>query len=135
MNVRDWLLEDKQDDNSHNESHTVNGGLCHSAEEVVAKARMSMEEKLKRAALGTVKMTKWLKQTPATNLEWDDDPDLPELDEIKDIKERELEKVQMEKGMTEGICSEVVVELVTMVEAVSMANNVMEQIIDRRGRA
>ena len=76
-----------------------------SVEEVVAKPMMSKEEKLKRAALGTMKMTKWLKQTPATTLEWDDDPDLPELEEIKDIDERELEKDQMEKDIAKGICS------------------------------
>ena len=51
-----------------------------SVEEVVAKPRMSKEEKLKRAAVGTMKMTKWLKQTPATTVKWDDDPDLPELE-------------------------------------------------------
>ena len=96
-----------------------------SVEKVVAKPRMSMDEKLKRAAVGTMKMKKWLKQKPATVLEWDDDPDLPELEEISNIEERELEKVQMEREMAEEICSKVVVELVTMVEAVSLANNVM----------
>ena len=84
MNVRDWLLENKQEDNNPDGSHTINRGLCQSApvktermkqlelsfktetgrmfamesvDEVVAKPRMSKEEKLKRAAVGTMKMT------------------------------------------------------------------------------
>ena len=32
--------------------------------------------------------------------------------------------------MAEGICREVVVELVTIVEAVSVAENMMEQLVD-----
>ena len=58
---------------------------------------------MKRAAVGTMKMTKWLKQNPATTLEWDDDPDLPELEESSDIEERELENVQLEREMAEEI--------------------------------
>ena len=56
-----------------------------SVEEVVTKPRMSKEEKLKRAAVGTMKMTRWLMQKPSTSLEWDDDTDLPE--EISDRRE------------------------------------------------
>ena len=155
MNVRDWLLEVKQEDNNSSEPKTVSGDVCHSVsvqtvktdkmkqmelsfrlekgrmfapesvKEMVTKPRLSKEEKLKRAAVGTMKMTKWLKQTPAKTWEWDDDPNLPELEEIEDIEERELEKIRVEKEMAEEICSEVVVGLITMVEAVSMANNVM----------
>ena len=78
-----------------------------SVEEVVTKPRMSKEEKLKRAAVGTMKMTRWLMQKPSTSLEWDDDTDLPELEEISDIEERRLEKVRLEREMAEEICSEV----------------------------
>ena len=161
MNVRDWLLEDKKEDNNSTEPNTISSVVCHSVpvqtvktekmkqlelsfkletgrmfatesvKEMVTKPRMSKEEKLKKAAIGTLKMTTWLKQMPAKTMEWDDDPDLPELEEIKDIEERELEKVRMEKEMADGICREVVVELITMTEAVSMASNVMEQIVDK----
>ena len=31
MNVRDWLLEDKQVDDKPTRSHYINGGLCHLA--------------------------------------------------------------------------------------------------------
>ena len=39
-----------------------------SVNEVVTKPRMSKEEKLRKAAIGTLKMTTWLKQMPAKTM-------------------------------------------------------------------
>ena len=48
------------------------------------------------------------------------------MEEIIEIEKRELEKVRLE--MAREICREVMVELVTMVEAVSVTEKVMEQV-------
>ena len=48
--------------------------------------KLSKEEKLARAAIGWKKMTDWLVAAPGR--EWDDDPDLPELEAIEEIEEK-----------------------------------------------
>ena len=62
---------------------------------------------------------------PSTKLEWDGDPDLPELEEIEEIEKRELEKVRQERVMAREVCMEITLEMVTKVEAVSVAENMM----------
>ena len=67
-----------------------------SVEEVVPKTRVSKDEKLKQAAVETRKMTSWLVPKVTKQLEWDDDPDLPEMEEKEEIEKRELAKIHQE---------------------------------------
>ena len=46
MNVRDWLLEDTQEDNNSTEPHTVSGVVCHSVSVQTVKT-----EKMKQLEL------------------------------------------------------------------------------------
>ena len=55
------------------------------------KKKLSTEEPLKLAAVGTKKITGWLVKT---SVEWDDDPDIPELEEIDVIEQREATKAE-----------------------------------------
>ena len=70
------------------------------------KERLSKEEKLSRAAIGSKKITSWLAKEDPLMEEWDDDPDLPELEEIEFIERREKEKAEKQaetRMLVEGI--------------------------------
>ena len=49
------------------------------------------------ALVGTKKMTPWLVPKMTKLLEWDDDPVLPEMEEIGEIEKRELARIHREK--------------------------------------
>jgi hypothetical protein len=92
--------------------------------------RMSKEEKLEIAAKGSRKVTDWIIRTPGPDREWDDDPDLPELEEIDAIEAREAEKDEVLRQAMETMAMEMVMELVTSVEATSVAGNIMSVIVE-----
>ena len=73
--------------------------------------KLSKEELLEMAAVGTTKITNWLVKTTT---EWDDDPDLPELEEISEIEKREeikKENREIVKDVLEDMMEEAVRKL------------------------
>ena len=73
-------------------------------------------------------MTDWLVR--AGNKEWDDDPDLPELEAIEQIEKREQERLAEEKEGVRNICGVLVDDIVNVLEATSMASNIMEGVLE-----
>ena len=86
-----------------------------------------MEEKLARAAIGCKKMTDWLVAAPS--IEWDDDPDLPEIEAVEDIERREQARIVEEKEGIRNLCEVMVMDIVSKLEARSSACNIMEEVL------
>ena len=97
------------------------------AETPSTSRKLSKEEKLARAAIGCRKLTDWLVAAP--RLEWDDDPDLPEIEAVEDIERREQARMIEEKEGIRNMCKVMVMDLVSKVEARSSASNIMEEVI------
>ena len=89
--------------------------------------KLSKEEKLAKAAIGSRKMTDWLVR--AADKEWDDDPDLPELEEIEQIEKREQTKLSEQREGVRSLCEALVSDIVNVLEATSSATNIMEEVV------
>ena len=78
---------------------------------------MTKKEKLEAAARWSGKLTSWQRPTPnrGTCIEWDENPDIPEMEEIREIEEREIAKVGA---------------IVDGVQAESEAGNVVEMTVE-----
>ena len=100
--------------------------------EKIVEKKLTKAEKLKEAATGSKKMTDWLIRKPNIFTEWDDDPDIPELEEIAVIEERKMAKIRVNRAAIEDECGEIIKELVSEVEAASAANNIMDKVWDDR---
>ena len=60
------------------------------------KPTLSVAAQLEKAAVGCKKITGWVVRSKRGG-EWDDDPDLPALEEIDEIEKREIEKAEVRK--------------------------------------
>ena len=101
--MEDWLEDDKDEQPKKNKgSHRVTG-ICNNdtlrkmekdlvsevKDKLKVKKKISKDEQLRLAAVGTKKITGWLQKMTQ---EWDDDPDLPMLEDMELIEKRELEQ-------------------------------------------
>ena len=93
-------------------------------------AKISKAEGLKRAASKSKRMTDWLVGTSVKELEWDDDPDLPELEEIALIEKREIERVELERERGTMICTEMVEGIIAGVEAASVVGSIVTDVLE-----
>ena len=101
----------------------------HSLTGLVTGTKLTKKEKLKIAAKGCKKVTEWFK-AKTTTIEWDDDPDLPELEEIMEIETRENEKILQKKEDADSMCKELVEELVSGIEASAVTRSIMEEVLE-----
>ena len=93
-----------------------------------ATPKLSKKEKLKKAAEISQKLTKWLRPEKKV-LEWFEDPDLPELEDVMIIEEREISRKLESKKMAEGVCRDMLDDIVSGLEAASITNNLVEEIV------
>ena len=92
-------------------------------------SKLSKEEKLARAAIGSRKMTDWLVKKN-NNEEWDDDPDLPELEAIEQIEQREQRRRVEEQEGARNYCGSLVDIIVDGLEATSSASQILEGVLE-----
>ena len=96
---------------------------------VVTGTKLTKKEKLKIAAKGCKKVTEWFK-SKTTTIEWDDDPDLPELEEIMEIETRENDKILQKKEDVDNMCREWVENLVSGIEASAVTRSIMGEVLE-----
>ena len=72
-----------------------------SSKKDIAAPKISKEEKKRKAAEMSHKLTDWLKPRKRI-VEWFEDPDLPELEDVMEIEEREISRMIDKKKLVES---------------------------------
>ena len=91
--------------------------------------KLSLAEQLKQAAVGCKKITGWIVKTKKVT-EWDDDLDLPALEEIDVIEEREIEKAKKKEEDVKMFCIDIIAKMIMETEAIAAAVSVMDRIVE-----
>ena len=97
---------------------------------VTVKGKVDKEEGLRRAAAMSGRVSDWLTNIPKVIPEWDDDPDLPDLEEISMIEKREMEKVENDHIEIVKLCTELVDEMAGRTEALSVVSNIVSNVVE-----
>lgn len=97
------------------------------------KKKISKDDQIRLAAVGSGNIQNWMtvgKKVNLENLEWDDDPDLPSLEEIDVIEKRESRRVEdKEHGFLDSILEEEGVVIY------GMTQNIGPEVTQRAGPA
>ena len=92
--------------------------------------KVPKKKALEMAAKGSRKVTDWISRTSRPGREWDDDIDLPDLEEIDVIVAREAEKEAKSRQAMETMAMELVLEMVAGLEASSVASNIVSLLME-----